>query len=236
MAWVPLAVLLALSGDPGAPPAAPLVPPRALAPDHAYFTQALAESEGAVRAVVALGGALARVHNGWAERQARGVPACDDREAVALAARAPVLGAAYRDAVQTVRVRASRLTRLVVSPVLTPLLGARERDRVDAVLRASRDHARAYLEASAWQSAHLHGWATRCKPELAPVGGLVSRATRSDPDAATAVIGVGGGRVCPVDLPADGRAVVVLGGAACYAPAQCDCTPVQVLPAAVIGP
>lgn len=234
MPWAPLVLALALSAE--APPA--LVSPRALAPDYAYFATTLAEAEGAVREVVALGSALARTHNAWAERQTKTAPPCDDLDAASLAARAPVLGAAYRDAIQTARARASRLTRLVVSPVLTPLLGARDRDRADRVVRATRDHARGYLEASAWQSTHVAAWSVRCKPELRPVAGIVSRAPRTtaESDPATAVIGLGGGRVCPGGHPADGRAVVVAGASACYGPTRCDCTPVPVAPGAVLGP
>lgn len=216
----------------------PLVPPRALAPDHAYFQATLDAAERATRDVVALGSAVTRTHNAWAERQARGIPACEDGEAADLAARAPVFGAAYRDAVQRARAAASRLTRLVVAPVLTPLISARDRDRADRVLQITRDHARAYVEASAWQATHLAPWAARCAPVLRPAPGLVSRAPRTsaEQEVATAVVGIGGGRVCPLDAPADGTAVVIPGSSACYGPERCDCAPVPVQPGAVLAP
>lgn len=218
--------------------APPLVPPRALAPDHAYFQDTLAASELATRDVIALGSAVTRIHNAWAERQARGVPPCDDVEAGDLAARAPVFGSAYRDAVQRARAAASRLTRLVVAPVLTPLISARDRDRAERVLKTTRDHARAYGEASAWQATYVLPWTARCAPPLRPAPGLVSRAPRAsaEQEAATAVVGIGGGRVCPLDVPADGAAVVVAGSSACYGPERCDCAPVPVQAGAVLAP
>lgn len=216
----------------------PLVPPRALAPDHAFFQATLERAEVATRDVTALASAVTRLHNAWAERQGRGIPACDEGDAADLAARAPVFGAAYRDAVQRARAAASRLTRLVVAPVLTPLISARDRDRADRVLRTTRDHARAYVEASAWQATHVAPWSTRCAPALRPGPGLVSRAPRTsaEQEAATAVVGIGGGRVCPLDVPADGTAVVIIGSSACYGPERCDCAPVPVQPGAVLAP
>ena len=57
----------------------------------------------------------------------------------------------------------------------------------------------------------------------------------SDPVPLRAVIGLGGGRLCPDDLPADGKVVVLKGTSACYSAEGCDCDPAMVLPGAVLG-
>lgn len=228
IAWLALVAL--------AEPPAPIVPPRAIAPDFAFFEATLADAESTLVEVDALGSALALIHNRWAERQPP--PPCDDAEARSLAARAPLFGAAYRDAVQAARVRSARLTRVVVSPVSNPLLGQRDRERADRVVVKTRSAARAYLETTAWQTAHLTPWANRCAPTLAVDGGLVPRAPRSplETRGATAIIGIGGGRVCPTDKPADGKPVVVTGNVACLGLEKCDCAVRNVLPGAVLGP
>jgi hypothetical protein len=48
-----------------------------------------------------------------------------------------------------------------------------------------------------------------------------------------AVVGLGGGSICPLGLPAHGR-VVVIDGPACVSRAGCACEPVPVHPGAVL--
>lgn len=215
----------------------PLLDPRALAPDYAYFTDTLERTESLLRDADALKTALARVHNRWAERAKATPAACTDAEAASLAARARALGEAYRDAAQSARVSASRITRALASPTLAPITTGPDRRRSAQAIDQSREHAKNYLELSRWHASYVGPFEKRCKPTLVPGPGLSSTSPRAatEVEERTAVIGVGNGRVCPLDAPASGQAVVLKGMVGCYGKLRCDCVPAAVLPGAVLG-
>ena len=185
----------------------PVVDPRALAPDAAYFVETLEAAERSILEADALRTAVARTHNRWAQRSAAlGSLPCTDAEAASLAARSQRLGQGYRDAVQSARADAARLTRALASPTLAPLATATDRRRADRVLERSRAHARDYGELSAWQAKYLENFRRKCAPPLLAAPGLPSSSVRAmnEAEERIAVIGIGGGRVCPLDRPADG--------------------------------
>jgi hypothetical protein len=215
----------------------PLLDPRALAPDYAYFTDTLERTESLLCDADALRTALARIHNRWAERAKATPAACSDQEASGLAARARAVGEAYRDAAQSARVSASRITRALGSPTLAPITTGPDRRRSAQAIDQSREHVRSYLELSKWHAVYLGPFEKRCKPALMPGPGLSSTSPRAatEVEERTAVIGVGNGRVCPLDAPANGQAVVLKGMIGCYGKLRCDCVPAAVLPGAVLG-
>jgi hypothetical protein len=77
-----------------------------------------------------------------------------------------------------------------------------------------------------------------CVREVAAAPGVAEPISVGRPVEAqgVAVIGLGGGLLCPGWQAADGRVVVVRGGQACYGVADCSCEPARVLPGAVLAP
>lgn len=56
------------------------------------------------------------------------------------------------------------------------------------------------------------------------------------PEGPVALAGIGGGRLCPMDAPADGSVWIAPTGRACYSAGPCGCAPEPVEPGAVLGP
>ena len=201
--------------------------PAALAPDPAWVDATRDRTEALVVRAELIGATLARLQNRWAPGTR---PPCTDAAAQSLAARMQVLGPAHRDAVQAARAERARLERAVRAPTVAVLLGERDREALDALYERVDGQGRRYAEGSAWHQQHVRPFVTRCAPALVPDAGL------GEPSAGpTAVIGIGGGRVCPGEQPADGR-VAVVPGEACYGTSGCDCAPEPVAPGAVLGP
>lgn len=218
--------------------AAPLGP-AALAPGPQELRDAGQAMEQRLDAADAIGVALSRVHGRWAERELAAPRAdpCADPDAVSLAARARALGRGYRDAVQSARVGLERLERLWAAPTIVPLLDPNARDAATVVRDRVARHVESYLEAASWQGLYVEPRVRACAVTLTPVAGLSwAGPTATDEElGSVAIIGIGGGTVCPTQDPADGR-VVVVNGAACYGDAGCRCAPEPVLPGAVLGP
>lgn len=205
--------------------------------------QSLAEAEARFAALTAAADATAAATVGlqaaWAERPApRGL--CDDHDRLALAWRLERFGAAWREAAQALRVAAARLRALEGEPTVAPLLSGEARAALDARLAHADAVSAAFLQASAWQVAHVRPTLAACP--LAGEGldvGLANQPvpSRDEVGALTAVLARGDGVVCPGALRADDAVVLVEGGRACWAPdATCACEPVEVWPGAALGP
>jgi hypothetical protein len=231
----PLLVALMLFGPLLAAPVARGMEPARLAPDPASYATHRARLEEHLLRAEATSEALIRVHNRLAERQARGgAGPCADPEGQGLVARARAFGRALRDAVQAARVQTDRVRRMAEARTLAPLLSAEDHKRLDALVARNVVLVHAYAELSAWHAAHVPS-GSRCSAELVPAPGLTAASPQREA-AAVAVVAVGGGRICPEGLPADGRVVVLPQPRACYSDAACSCTPAEVLPGAVLGP
>lgn len=210
-----------------------------LAPSPADLAASAAETEARVARAEAIGVALIRVQNGWGEMLATGKAPqkpCDDPGARSLFARAAVFGPTWRDAAQAARAERDRLVEIAAAPTVAPLVGDDTATAIKALLARVAAQESRYVEATAWQRAYMLPPAG-CDRTLEPIAGL-SNAAPSAPgeSVGTAVIGLGGGRVCPVDAPADGTPVVTAGLACVSAGSTCDCAPTAVAPAAVLGP
>lgn len=211
--------------------------PSRLTPSPADLDAAVAELDGRLVEAEALAEATARLQNALVEAGALSRKPCSEAADAALVTRAATFGAAWRSAAQAARASADRLRPLLDAPTVTPLLEPAARARAEALLARADADARLYLEASAWQARFLTPGASRCPAALAVAPGL----PRTEPDReraapAVAFAAVGGGRVCPMDQPADGGVFVAPAGRACWSADACGCEPQPVLPGAVLGP
>ncbi len=181
--------------------------------------------------------ALGRVHRAWGEAATLApVRPCEDPLASSWVARSRALGAAYRDSVQSSRAQLGRLEYLWASETVQPLLDADERAAADHFRGEVARHVRAWSEAAAWQALEIEPSARKCQHELVPTEGLpYTGALSASVSRGVGILGVGGGKLCPMDVPADGF-VVAPDGVACWGADTCLCTPIEVLPAAVLGP
>jgi len=162
----------------------------------------------------ALGEAVGLLHNAFAERLGtrRTLPVCDDPELGSLVARTRSFGEAWHAAVEDAR-------QVAADPTQTARLQAQ---------------VRAVTEAGAWHRHHVESSFRGCVPKLESAPGVGSPAFAAAGERrGIAVIGVGGGSICPLGLPARGRPVVIE-GPACVSRAGCDCEPVEVEPGAVL--
>ncbi|MCK6548692.1 hypothetical protein L6R52_22805, partial [Myxococcota bacterium] len=101
--------------------------PSMLAPGPDDFARALERTSTLLDESEAVGRALQRLHNRWAELAANGKlkSPCTIDEARSIAARSRVFGAAHRDAVQAARAAGRRLQRIVSAPTVVPALDPR---------------------------------------------------------------------------------------------------------------
>jgi hypothetical protein len=208
-----------------------------LAPGPRELALGEAELHARLQRADAISAALARLQNRIGEAYASGQAfrPCTVPGDASLVARTRVFGAAARDAVQSARAELDRMDVVWDAPTVVPLL-----DDAD-LSRASADRAhvvrleRAYLEAAAWQEQHVER-RVDCHVEVVPVPGLSydGPVASDDPVLPVPIYAFGGGTVCPVGEPADGR-VVLTDGRACIAEVACECSPVRVLPGAVLG-
>lgn len=212
-----------------------------MAPGPVELREANAAMDARLLESRALGAAVSRIQSRWAERALRGASklGCDDAEARSLAARSRALGAAWRDAVQSARVQLDRLETLWITPTVTPLLDLDDLRRADTIRADVADATRRLGEASAWQNRVVDPAMRGCAVAIEPAEGLAapSPVAADEVGAPVAIFALGGGLVCPIGVPADGRVVVVPDGQACLGTRDCfTCTPEDLLPATVLSP
>lgn len=216
--------------------------PSLLAPGPDDFARALERTTSLVDESEVVGRALERLHNRWAELAVAGKlkSACASDEARSIAARSRVFGAAHRDAVQAARAAGRRLQRILSAPTVVPALDPRAQQRADRVRVRVDDEVRRWVELRAWHHRHVEPAVKSCAARLvlANVAGLASTLACGTGECRepAAIVGIGGGRICPGGLPADGRVVIAPDGRACHGAATCECAPEPVQPGAVIGP
>lgn len=205
--------------------------PADLAEGSRLLERRLAEAE-------ALGEAVARLQNAWVSGGAVSRKGCTATDDLSLAARQLAFGAAWRDAAQAARAQLDRVLHMAASPTVAPLIDALDNERVGSLQAKVAQSTALYAEASAWQARVVGPAVVRCALALVPAAGLSQDELRAAGEArpAVAVSAVGGGRLCPLDVPADGRVVVLLDGRACYGASTCGCAPAPVLPGEVLGP
>jgi hypothetical protein len=224
-------VLLASSSDPAL-----------LAPGPEELDAAFTRTEWLLQRSAAIERALARLHNRWAEANANGPPKnpCEDADAKSIAARARALGGALRDSVQSARAQKKRLERVYVSPTVAAIIDAKAKRRHDRLIEQVAHAQTRYAELRAWHHNEVERAVKRCKNavSLTPTAGIASSVPCAGDECTgpVAIIGVGGGRICPANVLADGTVVVVVEGQACYGDETCSCVPTPVLPGAVLGP
>ncbi len=166
----------------------------------------------------AVGRALARVQNDWAQHVLLDPvpPDCTERIAADRGARARLLGADWRE-------RLEALATDLQSVDNTPFATALQTQRT------------AWAAAAAWQAHTIEPWARRCTLTVLPGPGFPEPGGPVEPPTPVAIIGLSG-MICPQMTPAS-LAVVVVDGAACVQPIDaCDCTPRPVLPGAALQP
>src|SRR5919197_6223049 len=158
------------------------------------------------------------MQNQLAERLKAGLGPCADATGQSLVARTRVLGPALRDAAQSARAEHARVRALHDAPTVAPLLGGPEQSRLDALSERVRAASRRYLVALEWSRRFIPD-ESECVAALQASPGLPAP-DGTPPRGPVAVVGVGGGRICPGQLKADG--VVVLDRPeACYALHDC---------------
>lgn len=180
----------------------------------------------------AIGSAVERLHNRVVDlSRALGPKLCEDPEAAGVLSRADLFARAHRDAAQDLRAQSDRIARIAASPGLAAVVAderlAAELANLDA---RARHQARVHLEMAAWHRRYVAPKRAKCPSPVAPAPGLGATA------AIVAIAGVGGGTLCPMNVPADGRVVIARGGTACYGVRACDCLPLPVAAGAVLGP
>jgi hypothetical protein len=219
------------------PPPSPAA--RGLAPGQPDFLQHKRALTEKLAQADALGVALMRIQNaiGGILSSAPQKP-CESEQARSLAARTRPLGAAYRDAAQSARAEAARVRSLMQAPTLAPLLQEEDRNATESLLQRSGAHSHQYLESAAWQERFVEPLLRQCQVKLVPAEGLpgAGPAGEREEGSPVAVLGIGGGRICPGNYAADGRVLVLLSPKACYGGPACACEPRPVLPGAVLGP
>ncbi len=210
-----------------------------IAPGPVELASATDQLDERLARASAIAGAIGRLHATWGELLATGAKPdpCVDPVLGSLVARSRVFGAAYRDAVQDARVASDRLAYLHAAATLAPLLDESDRSAFARAEAEVEHDVAVYLELSAWQTRFVEPTARGCELGLARVDGLAWKGAVAVTDPkAVAVLGFGGGYVCPGAVPADGRVVVVDGLACVAADASCGCAPAPVLPGAVLTP
>lgn len=216
--------------------------PALLAPGPDDLARMLARTEERVERCETIGRALARLHNRWAELIATGRmrSSCDDPEARSIAARGRVFGASHRDAVQSARAQERRLDRMIREPIIAPSLDARSRRQAELLKSRIDAQVRRWLELQAWHHEYIERSIRRCASSLTlvPAHGIPASmpCALGECGGPVAIIGIGGGKICPGEHPADGAVVIVPDGRACYGESGCACVPVAVFPGAVLRP
>lgn len=136
--------------------------PAELAPGPEELAGRIERLERAVLAAEEAGRSLARVHNAWAERLAAGTPVCRPGEVPTPLEQARLLGARHRDEVQSSRMEARRLERIVAAPTVEPFLDADRRGHADRLLSRVAGQLQSHAELSAWHTRHVEPRAAGC--------------------------------------------------------------------------
>jgi len=202
-------------------------------PDLASFRDRLTKAEELGVHARRVGSVTARIQNLLTERITTRALRCDE-ETASLIARERHLGHAYRDLLQAWRVEVTRLQEERQSPTVSPLVMEQDQERLTELVASLNQQLSFWGSLTSWQRSRIEPWVAVCPAALVPVEGLPPWRTWESAPEPTVVIGVGPGRICPNDVASDG-AVVLVDGAACWAEAQCDCTPAPVGDAAVLG-
>jgi hypothetical protein len=209
-----------------------------IAPGPAELRASLQTLEGRLVEAEAVGRAAERLQNAWGTALAAGVraPCAADPTAHAVAARVVAFGNAWRDAAQRARAEDERLAGWVASETVAPLLDAETGARVTSARARVQAQADAWMEFVGWQDRYFRPTATGCAEALSAAPGIALALPVAPDEGAlpVAIIGLGGGTVCPVGLPADGRVVLLPTAVACMGDAGCGCAPVPVAPGAVL--
>jgi hypothetical protein len=209
-----------------------------IAPGPAELRASLETLEARLAEAEAVGRAAERLQNAWGTALAAGVraPCAADPAAHAVAARVVAFGAAWRDAAQRARAEDGRLAGWVSSETVAPLLDPETGARVASARARVQAQSDAWMEFLGWQARYFTPTATGCTSALSAAPG-VALALPVAPDERSlpvAIIGVGGGTVCPVGAPADGRVVLLPNAVACMGDGDCSCAPAPVSPGAVL--
>ncbi len=213
-----------------------------LAPSAVDFDRALAETTSAHDEAAAIGAALSRVQNALGQRWATTSTKTHApiEEPLAELALEPVLLRDHRDAIQSLRAASERLERISEAPTVAPIVFGARSDRVKRLLAATRTLVRTHIEMAAWHGRFVAPRWLRLKspPELRAGPGWPALAplAADDQKPKVAVVGIGGGTICPDGVPANGTTVVLRNEAACYGGRDCTCIARPVFPGAVLGP
>jgi len=225
------------------------IDPSILAPSLHQATESIERLDRLTAEAEAVGTALFRIHNEIGEHRQHETarPQCETPWLKDLGGRAREFGSAFRDAVQSARMQATRVESLIVQPTVEPLLDPPTNHRVLALLERVDNLTRRYPEAWAWQQQFVEPLLEGCSVSLAPAAGFPAPAPEAAPESAAApaqarkrepliaILAIGGGWLCPGAVPAAG--VMLVEGKVCYSASEaCGCDPVDVDPATVLGP
>lgn len=231
-----LALLMAIATA-GAVESPSSVSAELLAPDLKTLLTHAERLEGYVSAASATGDALGRVQNRWLDGDGDRCESDADRS---LAARARVLGSAQRDMLQSARSELARVQVMAASPTVAPLVDAELRRRVQEADAALDSLVAGWTAAAAWQQRFVEPALIGCEVSLTVGPGLAATtpmaAGEGEP---VALLSLHGGLVCSDSLAGrrrSGGVVVVPDGLACYDMVVCDCEPLPVTHAEVLGP
>lgn len=202
-------------------------------PDLASFRDRLERAEELGTHTRRVGSVTARIQNMLTDRIMTRQLRCDD-ETASLIARERHLGHAFRDLLQAWRSEVVRLQEERQSPTVSPLVMEGDQERLQELVVSLNQQLSFWGSLTSWQQSRIEPWVAVCPSALRPVEGLPPWRTWDGAPEPIVVIGVGAGRICPNDEPADG-AVLLVDGEACWAETDCDCTPVPVGDAAVLG-
>ncbi|MFT5456619.1 MAG: hypothetical protein ACI9K2_003106 [Myxococcota bacterium] len=184
-------------------------------------TEALARAEDVLARADAAGVAVGRLQQRWWDH------AGCTRESAADAARMRILGAAWRDALQSARVAESEVGDLATAPTVAPLLPVATRDRVGALAAEVQANTARWAVAGAFHARFVEPPMRSCDGGLEPGPGLGAFGP--------AAVIVLDGELCP-PAPRIGRVAIVV-RPSCVAPdAGCDCEPSLLAPGAVLAP
>lgn len=201
------------------------------APTAAEVQTQHAAAEGAVRRAEAIGDAALLLQNALAPRRAeqQRLPVCKDPAVTSLVARLRLFGPAWRDAAQQARVEVARAADMATRA------GGAGGGTEGLVARSAQQASRA-AEADVWHRQYVESSFAECGPEVTAAPGIPrpGAVARGEVAPGIAVVGLGGGSLCPDYVPADGRVVVLSGREACVSRSACACTPEPVAPGAVL--
>lgn len=228
--------LLADTAEPGEPlppiVGQPIITLETLLPPPTSLHVRLVRARKELARAQAMATALVRIHNRWAELLATHTAptSCEANPHLPLLRRSPLLLEAWRDAAQSARAEWARLERLAADRALQSVWTEDDRNELEHLRTEIAEQAPAWMEARAWQEQLVTPTLQRCPgaPTAGPGLGEMQQPV--------AVLGVGGGWICPGDIPAQQVVVVLDDPRACWGELDCACLAEPVLPGAVLGP